>query len=124
MKKVIIIASIIIALIVAGCVTATILIRNKDMQEEYIIQGTYSKLNIGTGRVLEFDKNNVTATYMSVNEVVYSVTGTYEIADGKITFNFSPEDAQKANVFAGTFTFEYGEDYVKIDGLVYDKQES
>ncbi|MBE6548180.1 MAG: hypothetical protein E7667_04800 [Ruminococcaceae bacterium] len=126
MKKVIIITSIVIALIIAGCVTATILIRNKDQKEEYTVQGTYSNVDpeLGTGSMYEFDKDTITATYMSAGNAVYCVKGTYEIEDGYITFTFSPEDAEKANVFTGKHKFEYGEDYIKVDGLMYPKKES
>ena len=48
-----------------------------------------------------------------------TVKGTYKVDGDEITFNF---DEEKASFNDGTYTFEKGEDYVKIAGVQYTKK--
>ena len=116
MKKVIIIVAILVAVIIAGAVIASILLQ----PEEIRLSGTYSNEVLQTGGTLSFDEEKVVATYRSAGIEVYTLTGEYEIIDGSIIMTF--EDDRPDNVFAGTFTFELGEDYILVDGLRYTKK--
>ena len=49
-----------------------------------------------------------------------SVEGTYEIKDDEITITIDDEDSLLKDA-AGTFDFEKGKDYIKIDGVEYKK---
>ncbi|MBQ7358187.1 MAG: hypothetical protein IJW65_05585 [Clostridia bacterium] len=120
MKKVIIISAIILAAILVVAALAMLLLR----PEEITLEGEYSNVQIGTGRILIFDKdNNVTAKYMSAGTEVYSVKGTYEISDGSIEISFDGEDAQTAHIFVGKHTLEIGDGFIKMDGIRYTKSE-
>lgn len=120
MKKVIIISAIILATILIAAALAMLLLR----PDEITLDGEYSNVQIGTGRVLVFDKdNNVTARYMSAGTEVYSVKGTYEISDGSIEISFDGEDAQTAHIFIGRHTLEIGDGFIKMDGVRYTKSE-
>ncbi len=116
MKKVIIIVAILVAVIIAGAVIASILLQ----PEEIRLSGTYSNEVLQTGGTLSFDEEKVVATYRSAGIEVYTLTGEYEIIDGSIIMTF--EDDRPDNVFAGTFTFELGEGYILVDGLRYTKK--
>lgn len=64
-----------------------------------------------------------TASILGFEKTVES-DGTYKIAeneDGKleITFTFENSDAEK---YGGTFSFEKGDEYIKIGGAKYEKQ--
>lgn len=119
MKKIIIVTSIIISVVIAGGILAAILL----IPEEPRLSGTYSNVDIGTGGTLVFDGNEVTATYSAAGEIIYTVKGTYKIDEKneRITITLTPEDAEKANVFAGEQTFERGDDYIRIGGIPYKK---
>ncbi len=117
MKKVIITVAILVAVVVAGAIIASILLQ----PEEIRLTGTYSNEVLQTGGTLTFDDEKVVATYRSAGIEVYTVTGTYEIADGMIVMVFN-DDSIPINVFEGTFKFELGEDYILIDGLRYTKK--
>ena len=57
---------------------------------------------------------------------IYSIEGEYKIDDDEITFTFEDvEENQKddAKKYDGTFTFEEGEDYIKIGNFQYEKVE-
>ncbi len=118
MKKVIIITAILVAVIVAGSIAASILLQ----PQKTVLSGTYSEETGGTGRSLKFNEDGtVVATHRSVYVVSYSLTGTYEIKDGVIVMWFGNE--RPDNIFEGTFQFELGEDYILFDGIKYRKVE-
>ncbi len=117
MKKVIIIVSILVAVVVAGATIATILLQ----PEEVKLSGTYSEEALGTGRTLTFDGEKVVAMYRAAGEEVYTLNGEYEITDGSITLTF--ENDRPDNIFAGTFSFEIGDGYIVFDGIKFPKVE-
>lgn len=114
MKKVIIIVSILVAVVVAGAVIASILLQ----PEEIRLSGTYSDEVLQTGGTLTFDDEKVVATYRSAGEEVYTVTGTYVIGEGVLIMTFNDENVPY-NVFEGQFTFEMGDGHILIDGIKY-----
>ncbi len=118
MKKVIIIVAILIAVVIAGAVIASILLQ----PEEVRLTGTYSNEALQTGGTLTFDDEKVIATYRSAGIVVYTVTGAYTVEDGILTMMFNDENVPY-NVFEGQFEFETGEDHILIDGVKYNKVE-
>ncbi len=120
MKKVIIIVAILLAIVVAGAVIASILLQ----PEELRLSGTYSNEVIGTGETLTFDDEKVVATYRSAGMEVYTVTGTYTIEEGILTMTFDDDDSVLNNVFEGKFTFEMEDEHLLIDGIRYYNVES
>ena len=57
---------------------------------------------------------------------IYSIEGEYKIDEDEITFTFEDVEEDKeddAEQLEGTFTFEEGEDYIKIGNFQYDKVE-
>lgn len=84
------------------------------------LSGTYETI----GKKMTFDGKNVSVEYLSL----VTFTGTYEIKDGKISFDFTgedEEDQEKYKDFLDTLTskvdFEEGDDYIKIGGVKYTK---
>ena len=77
------------------------------------LKGTYSAEVFGTGVEMTFKGKDVTITLKAVGMEVGSSTGTYKIADDKITLTFE-SDNDKVSAYNGTFDFEEGEDYIKI----------
>lgn len=119
MKKVIIIAAILVVAVIAGAIIASILLQ----PEELSLSGTYSNEVIGTGRTLTFDGDKVVATYRSAGVEVYTVTGKYTVGDGVLSMTFDDDENIPHNVFEGEFTFGMGEDHIIIDGIRYQKAE-
>ena len=76
----------------------------------------------------EFSGSKVTAvkkttTILGTVDTV-TLEGTYEIAENsdgtmEITLNFTTSDEE---IKSGTYTFEEGEDYIKIGGVQYTKK--
>ena len=76
----------------------------------------------------EFSGSKVTAvkkttTILGTVDTV-TLEGTYEIAENsdgtmEITLNFTTSDEE---IKSGTYTFEEGEDYIKIGGIQYTKK--
>lgn len=85
------------------------------------ISGTYSAEAFGTGVVYEFKGSKVFITLKVVGFSGEAVEGKYEINDDKITFTFESDDSD-VNKYNGEFSFEKGEDYIKIGGVKYTKQ--
>ena len=77
------------------------------------LKGTYSAEVFGTGVEMTFKGKDVTITLKAVGMEVGSSTGTYKIADDKITLTFE-SDNDKVSAYNGTFDFEEGEDCIKI----------
>ena len=96
------------------------------------ISGTYKgEINVLVASyevVYEFKGSNVTVT-RQVESVLGNtdpvvIEGKYEITEGadgelEITFEYEGEDDEV--VKGGTFDFEEGEDYIKINGIKYSK---
>ena len=74
----------------------------------------------------KFSGKTVKISYTSVLGTVNSIEGEYSIEDDEITFTFEDVEEDKeddAEQLEGTFTFEEGEDYIKIGNFQYDKVE-
>ena len=74
----------------------------------------------------EFSGKTVKISYTSILGTVNSIEGEYSIDDDEITFTFEDVDEEKeedAKKLDGTFTFEEGEDYIKIGNFKYEKVE-
>ena len=96
------------------------------------LSGKYSgEINLGIGSykvTYNFKGSNVvvthTASSMLTGSETVEVEGKYEITESdngmEITFTFEEEnDVAKSK----TYSFEEGEDYIKIGGIQYDKAE-
>ena len=64
----------------------------------------------------EFEGDKVTIYTPRVLGQEIRVEGTYKIKDDKITFTFDTEVEDESIEYAGTFDFEKGDGYIKIDG--------
>ena len=64
------------------------------------LKGTYSAEVLGTGVEMTFEGKNVTITLKALGMEVGSSTGTYKIADDKITLTFEG-DNDKVNAYNG-----------------------
>lgn len=78
------------------------------------LKGTYSAEAFTVRTAYTFDGKNVSIDAGALGFSKTVAEGTYEIADGKITFTFG-EDSE----YTGSFDFEKGEDYIKIAGVTY-----
>ena len=91
------------------------------------LSGTYTADKWGTGTKMVFDGNKVTVSATLLTEELASVSGTYEIKDNQITFNFVDENASAElndvlEAISGTHSFEEGEGYIKIGDVKYTKE--
>ena len=94
------------------------------------LSGTYSAEELGTGITLKFDGKDVKFTIKVLGSEVASFDATYEIKDDKITFDVADEE-EISNDFAKEIIeeleepvdFEEGDDYIKIDGDKFTKQD-
>lgn len=86
------------------------------------LSGSYSAEVLGTGATMEFKGSKVTTTYKALGQIVYTVEGTYEIEDNKITITYEGDKAEEAKDYAGTFDFVENEDgSIKIGLITYKK---
>lgn len=87
------------------------------------LSGTYEHTEEAMGITatvkLEFDGDKVKISSEALG-ISASVDATYEIKDDEITISIDDEDSLLKDL-AGTFDFEKGKDYVKIDGTEYKK---
>lgn len=118
MKKIIFAAAAVIVVIICVCAAVSFFIVSKSVK----LEGKYSNVDMGTGGILEFDGKNVTATYMSAGDTVYSVSGVYRTDNGNIIMNFNG-NTDGINVFEGTHLFDVGDGYIMLDGVKYKKTE-
>lgn len=82
------------------------------------LSGTYETGLLGQTVAYEFKGSKVTIT-VTLLGTVNSIEGKYKVSGDEITFEFDDDDADK---YEGTFTFEKGDDYIKIAGVKYNKQ--
>ena len=78
------------------------------------LKGTYSTELLTIRTAYNFDGKNVTIDTGALGFSKTVAEGTYKIEDDQITFTFG-EDSK----YTGTFDFEKGEDYIKIQGVTY-----
>ena len=93
------------------------------------LSGKYSADVLGTGTALTFDGKNVKiAITVTLLGEVASVDATYEIKDDKISFDIADDEdvsnelaKQVLKAFEAPMAFEDGGDYIKINGVKYNK---
>lgn len=100
-------------------------VRQVDLSGQYEAGTDYGKM------VYDFsDDKNVTCSYESMSNVLFTQTGKYDISeDGNmISFTVSQDDDGFSNVpagfnaFAGTYTFREAEDGILIGNIYYQKR--
>ena len=87
------------------------------------LSGKYAAEKFGTGAAFTFKGSNVTMDITVLGIVTATLTGTYEIADGKITLNFTSGDEEQVEEHSGTYTFSQTENSVTIGVMEYATQE-
>lgn len=83
------------------------------------LSGKYESSIIGTGAAFTFKGSKVTLDIMVLGSIS-SIEGKYKIDGDKITLAYEGDD-KEADRYEGTFTFERGDDYIKIGGVKYTK---
>ena len=115
MKK--IISTLLVCVLLLGCVLTL-------GSCDKILMGEY-KLDALVGEVTyEFKLNKVEISVEALGQDVAELEGTFKISkndkgESEITFTF--ENEENAKEYAGTFSFEKGDDYIKIGGVKYNK---
>ena len=119
----------VLSLVLAVAVLATLCLTLASCGKK--LSGKYSADVFGTGTTMTFDGNKVKIgfTVTLIGEVA-SVDATYKIKGDKITFEFADEDevsndeAKKViESLEEPASFEEGEDYIKINGVKYEKKD-
>ena len=93
------------------------------------LSGKYSADVFGTGTTMTFDGKNVKIGFtVTLLGEVASVDATYKIKGDTITFDFADEDEVTNNAAKKVIesleepvSFEEGKDYIKINGVKYEK---
>jgi uncharacterized lipoprotein YehR (DUF1307 family) len=93
------------------------------------LSGKYSADVFGTGTTMTFDGKNVKIGFtVTLLGEVASVDATYKIKGDTITFDFADEDEvtnsnakQVIESLEEAVSFEEGKDYIKINGVKYEK---
>ena len=95
------------------------------------LSGKYSADVLGTGTTMTFDGKDVKIAFtVTLLGEVGSVDATYSIKDDKISFDFGDEEEVDNKLAKDVLksleepvSFEEGEDYIKINGVKYNKVE-
>ena len=95
------------------------------------LSGKYSADVLGTGTTMTFDGKDVKIAFtVTLLGEVGSVDATYSIKDDKISFDFGDEEEVDNDLAKSVLksleepvSFEEGEDYIKINGVKYNKVE-
>lgn len=118
----------VLSLVLAIAVLATLCLTLASCGKK--LSGEYSAEVIGTGTTMKFDGKDVKITFTVLTIEVGSVNATYKIKGDKITFDFADEDEvsnDKAKKVIESLeepvSFEEGEDYIKINGIKYEKKD-
>lgn len=111
-----IISTILVCVLLLGCVF-TLASCGKKLSGKY-------ELDLGIGSVTyDFKLTKVVITGEALGQDT-SVEGKYKIAKndkGELEITFTFENEENAKEYAGTFSFEKGDDYIKIGGVKYNK---
>ncbi len=83
------------------------------------LSGKYEASLLGQSVCYTFKGSNVTIDITLLGTVT-SLEGKYKIDGDKITLTFNNEE-DDASSYEGTYTFEKGEDYIKIGVVKYTK---
>ncbi|MBQ7337533.1 MAG: hypothetical protein IJW40_03655 [Clostridia bacterium] len=78
------------------------------------LKGTYAAEVATIRTAYNFDGDTVTIDAGALGVSTQVAEGTYEIKDDQIIFTFGDD-----NKYTGTFSFEKGDDYIKINGITY-----
>ena len=78
------------------------------------LKGTYAAEVATIRTAYNFDGNKVTIDAGALGFSKQVASGTYKIEDNEIIFTFGED-----STYTGTFSFEKGEDYIKIAGITY-----
>lgn len=78
------------------------------------LKGTYAAEVATIRTAYTFDGDKVTIDAGALGFSTQVAEGTYKIEDDKITFTFGED-----NKYTGSFSFEKGEDFIKIQGITY-----
>jgi len=112
-----IISTLLVCALLVGCMLTLVACGN-------ILNGTYSDKTEFMGQSVEtsytFKGKNVTIevkTVLGGKVESESIEGTYKIDGDEITFTLEEDGETKTE----TFTFEKGDDYIKIAGIKYTK---
>ena len=117
-----ILSALLVCVLLVGCVLSMASCAKR-------LSGKYSADVFGAGTTMTFDGKDVkiAITVPLVGEVA-SLDATYEIKDGKISFDIADEEevtnAVAKKVIASLETpvdFEEGDNYIKIGGAKYEK---
>ena len=116
MKK--IISTLLVCVLLLGCVL-TLGSCSKFLMGEYELDALVGSVKY------EFKLTKVEITVEVLGQDT-AFEGTYKIAEnekGETEITFTFEDDEKAKEYAGTFSFEKGDGYIKIGGVKYNKVE-
>lgn len=94
------------------------------------IKGEYTAYVAKTGKKFAFDGKKVTISYVLLGTSVVDIEATYKIKGDTISFDFAEEE-DLDNEYLKDFVkaleepvdFEKGDDYIKINGVKYEKAE-
>ena len=119
MKKYIIIAVCAVVVIIAAAILMTFLLKPSPQY----IEGNYTNVSKGTGKMLSFDENKISLIYMSAGEEAGRAMGTYTIEGDTITISFTQDEIGISQAFKGALSFEQGDGYILLDNIKYQKQQ-
>ena len=86
------------------------------------LSGTYAAEMMGTEVAYTFEGDKVTRSVTLLGITDTEATGTYEIHDGWITFDFDDYSSDEDPTYDGTYEFEKGDDFIKIGTITYQLQ--
>ena len=84
------------------------------------LSGKYESASLLNSSIAFTFKGSKVTLDITVLGTVSSVEGTYKIDGDKITLTYD-SDNEEADKYEGSFSFEKGEDYIKIGGVKYTK---
>ena len=111
-----IISTILVCVLLLGCVF-TLASCSK------VLMGTYELDAVVGGVTYDFKLTKVTITAEVLGQSK-SIEGKFKISEndkGETQITFTFEDEENAKDYSGTFSFEKGDDYIKIGGTKYTK---
>ena len=117
MKK--IISTLLVCVLLLGCVL-TLGSCDKILMGEYELDALVGSVKY------EFKLTKVEITVEALGQDVAELEGTYKITEnekGETEITFTFENEEKAKEYAGTFSFEKGDGFIKIGGVKYNKVE-
>lgn len=117
----------VLSLVLAVAVLATLCLSLASCGKK--LSGKYSADVLGTGTTMTFDGKNVKIGFtVTLLGEIASVDATYKIKGDTITFEFADEEevsnssAKKViETLEEPVSFEEGDDYIKINGVKYEK---